>query len=121
VNVKANRLPPIADPALWRVFIGNAINPTDVISARVEQDEWQFNEFHGDKIMAKIVIDLCKKYSLPNSWSNSLLRALGSNDYQKKMSNAQGLPSYLLGGNIRKKGTADTLEVLKFVFLIPRR
>ena len=119
MNVGSNRLPPIADPALWRAFIGNAINPTDPISARVEQDEWQLNEFHGDKIMAKVLIDLCKKYSLPNSWSNNLVRALCSNEYQKRLCKAQGFPSYVLGGNLGKKGTADMLEVLKFVFLIP--
>ena len=121
MNVGSKRLPPIADPALWRRFIANAVNPTDPITVQVQQEEWQVNELHGDKIMAKALIDLCKKYSLPNTWSNNLLRALCSNDYQRKMSMAQGLPSYLLGENLGKKGNADILEVLKFVFLIPCR
>ena len=73
-------------------------------------------DFMEIKSWPSSLFDLFQKYSLPHSWSNSLLRALLSNDYQKRISITQGLPDYLLGGALGWKGSADALEVLKIVF-----
>jgi hypothetical protein len=106
-------LPPIADPALWRRFVGNSINTAGPVAGRIFDETWHGKEFHGDKIMASISIDLFNEYLLPHSWRNNLLRALCSNEYQKQMARALGLPNYLLVGPLGKKGSSDSLEIVK--------
>ena len=111
MNVKRKFFPFIADPALWKRFVDNSTNPTGPLSARLLHDEWHVDEFRGDKAMALIAIDVFNKYSIPHSWCNSLVLSLLSNNYQKQLAMAQGLPYYIRAGPIGRKGCADSLEV----------
>lgn len=113
VNIRNQWLPPLADPAVWRLFVDNTINAHGPLSGRPERDEWKVDELLGDKFMADVTLSLFKKYGLPLSWCNALHPILLSNEYQKMMSIAQDLPAYLLSGPIGKKGQSDALEVIK--------
>jgi hypothetical protein len=103
--------PPISDPAQWRLFVRNTINGENALSAQQPHDQWHVNELRGDKLMAMVAIDLFEKYGLSHSWSNALLRVFLSNDYEKRVSQAQGLSKHLIARLSGKKGSSDPLEV----------
>ena len=112
VNVENKWFPPLADPAVWRLFVDDTTDTSGAPSGRNQRDEWQVDELRGDKSMADVAIGLFKKYGLPHPWCSALISTLLSNAYQKRMSMAQRLPEYLLSGRIGKKGTSDALEVI---------
>ena len=115
MKVESKWFPPLADPALWRDFIDNSCDTTGHPSGRIIRDEWHIDEFQGDKFMAIVAIHLFKKYSVPHTWCDNLLRALLSNDHQKEISVTQELPDHLISGPIGKKGAASALEVTLFL------
>ena len=110
MNFENKLVPPLSDPAQWRLFVGNTINEENAMSAQL-RDQWHINELHGNKFMAMIVIGLFEKYGLSQSWSNALLRVFLSNEYQKRISKAQGLLEHLVAEFGGKRGTSDPLEV----------
>ena len=109
MNVEQKYLPPLADPAIWQLFVDSTI---DINGSRQYRDGWHFDELLGDKSMATIALILFKKYDISHAWSNVLLSTVLANEYQKNMSRALGLPTHLLSGPFGKKGSADTLEVI---------
>ncbi len=112
VNVESKWFPPIADPAVWRVFVDNTIDTNGPRDGRVVRDPWQRDEFVGDKFMAHVAGCLVRKYEISHPWSHVLISVLCSNEYQKKMCRVLGLPAHLVSGPIGKKGSSDTLEVI---------
>ena len=121
VNVENKWFPPLADPALWRLFVDDTTDTKDPPSGRNQRDAWQVDELRGDKSMPDVAIGLFKEYGLSHPWCSVLISTLCSNAYQKRMSMAQRLPEYLLSGRTGKKGTSDALEVIIYNPFLYRR